>query len=165
MNLKYTDTMITFSEVPDEISLCVNISNCPIHCPECHSKELWNDIGELLTDEKIMSLIDHYDGCTTFVIMGGDGNAKEVNRVANFIRKNSNLLTCWYSGLEILSPEIDLKNFDFIKLGPYIQNLGGLDSPTTNQKFYQIDHINRNKSISFDILNDITYKFYTKNIS
>ena len=26
--LKYVDTMVTFSEVPDEISLCIEISNC-----------------------------------------------------------------------------------------------------------------------------------------
>ena len=26
--LKYVNTEITFAEVPDEISLCINISNC-----------------------------------------------------------------------------------------------------------------------------------------
>ena len=43
--------MITFSEVPDEISLCINISNCPIKCPDCHSKFLWENIGKEITDE------------------------------------------------------------------------------------------------------------------
>ena len=28
--LKFVDTMVTFSEIPDEITLCFNISNCPI---------------------------------------------------------------------------------------------------------------------------------------
>ena len=27
--LKYVDTMVTFSEVPSEITLCINVSNCP----------------------------------------------------------------------------------------------------------------------------------------
>ena len=27
--MKYTGTEITFAEVPDEITLCINISNCP----------------------------------------------------------------------------------------------------------------------------------------
>ena len=27
--LKYVDTLVTFSEIPDEISLCINVSNCP----------------------------------------------------------------------------------------------------------------------------------------
>ena len=26
--LKYVDTKVTFAEVPNEISLCINISNC-----------------------------------------------------------------------------------------------------------------------------------------
>lgn len=38
--LKFTDTQVTFSEIPDQISLCINLSNCPYHCPACHSKEL-----------------------------------------------------------------------------------------------------------------------------
>ena len=38
--MKYTDTQVTFSEFPDEIALCINISNCPWHCPGCHSPEL-----------------------------------------------------------------------------------------------------------------------------
>ena len=38
--LKYLDTMVTFSEIPDEVTLCINLTNCPYHCPDCHSKEL-----------------------------------------------------------------------------------------------------------------------------
>ena len=49
--LKYYNSMITFSEVPDEISLCINISNCPIKCPDCHSNFLWEKIGKEITDE------------------------------------------------------------------------------------------------------------------
>lgn len=44
----------------------------------------------------------------------------------------------WYSGRQELAKEIELKNFDYIKLGPYIEELGGLKSPTTNQKFYEV---------------------------
>lgn len=35
--LKYTDTRVTFSEVPDEVTLCINISGCLCHCEWCHS--------------------------------------------------------------------------------------------------------------------------------
>ena len=38
--MKYIDTKIVFSEVPDEITLAINISGCPIHCADCHSKYL-----------------------------------------------------------------------------------------------------------------------------
>lgn len=154
--------MVTFSEVPDEISLCVNISNCPNKCPGCHSKELWEDVGELLTEEKIMALIAKNEGCTAFVISGGDIDPKEVNRVANFIKNNSTLLVCWYSGKQQLAPEIELKNFDFIKLGPYVEKFGGLNNPKTNQKFFKVintDKTDKNNILVQD-LQDITYKFW-----
>ena len=43
--LKYIDTKVTFAEVPNEISLCINISNCPCNCKGCHSSYLAEDIG------------------------------------------------------------------------------------------------------------------------
>ena len=33
--IKYESTLITFTEIPDEISLCLNISGCPCHCEGC----------------------------------------------------------------------------------------------------------------------------------
>ena len=50
--LKYVDTLVSFQEVPDEISLCINISNCPCHCDGCHSPYLADDIGEYLIPYK-----------------------------------------------------------------------------------------------------------------
>ena len=32
-----------------------------------------------------------------------------------------------------------MQHLDFIKLGHYDEELGGLDSPTTNQRLYQIE--------------------------
>ena len=39
--LKYVNTDIVFQEIPDEVTLAVNISNCPCRCPGCHSQYLW----------------------------------------------------------------------------------------------------------------------------
>ena len=50
--LKYTNTDIVFQEIPDEVTLAVNLSGCPCHCPGCHSQYLWGDEGEPLTDER-----------------------------------------------------------------------------------------------------------------
>ena len=47
--LKYTNTDIVFQEIPDEVTLAVNLSGCPCRCPGCHSPQLWGDIGEPLT--------------------------------------------------------------------------------------------------------------------
>lgn len=57
----------------------------------------------------------------------------------------------WYSGKQELSKDIDIENFDYIKLGPYIEDLGGLKSPNTNQRLYKI--------IDGEMI-DITNKFW-----
>ena len=47
--MKYADSKVVFSEVPDEITLAISISNCPGTCKGCHSPWLREDIGEPLT--------------------------------------------------------------------------------------------------------------------
>jgi len=54
--------------------------------------------------------------------------------------QGANLKTAWYTGREELPETIALENLDFIKLGPYDPTRGGLDSPTTNQRFYRVEH-------------------------
>ena len=71
-----------------------------------------------------------------------------------------NLLTCWYSGKEEISKEIELRNFDFIKLGPYKKECGPLSSPHTNQKFFEVNRIS--KIPDKVTLHDITHKFQEK---
>ena len=157
--LKFTEAEVTFSEVPDEITLCINISNCPNHCPECHSKWLWEDIGKELTEEELSKLITNNKGITCVAFLGGDNSPKGVNKLAEYV-KQENLLTCWYSGKEEISKEIELRNFDFIKLGPYKKECGPLSSPHTNQKFFEVNRIS--KIPDKVTLHDITHKFQEK---
>ena len=71
--LKYVDAVVTFSEIPDEITLCLNISNCPCKCPGCHSKYLWEDIGDKLTKTAIQDLMtSNRGGITCICFMGGE---------------------------------------------------------------------------------------------
>lgn len=71
--LKYVDSDIVFQEIPDEVTLAVNISNCPFRCSGCHSMHLWKDIGEPLTVDVIDGFINKYGGAITCVcFMGGD---------------------------------------------------------------------------------------------
>ena len=137
--LKYVDTKVTFAEVPNEISLCINISNCPCACKGCHSSYLAEDIGNELNDDSIKELINNNKGITCICFMGGDSNPLEVDALAHFIKINYPIKTAWYSGRQELSKEINLNNFNFIKLGPYIEDLGPLNSKTTNQRFYKIE--------------------------
>ena len=136
--LKYVDTKVTFSEVPDEISLCINISNCPCQCKGCHSSYLAQDIGTELTFNEVRKLIKKNSGISCIAFMGGDSEPKRIDALASFVTNHYQLKVAWYSGRQELSNHIDLCNFDYIKLGPYKEEFGPLNSRTTNQRLYQI---------------------------
>lgn len=137
--LKYVDYDIVFREIPDETTLAINISGCPCHCPGCHSSYLADDIGDPLCYDSVSKLITENPGITCVSFMGGDSDHESVNDLARFIRsKFPELKVAWYSGRDSVSNKIDLSNFDFIKIGPYIEELGGLDKITTNQVMYKV---------------------------
>lgn len=158
--LKYVDTDVTFQEVPGETTLCINISNCPCHCKGCHSSYLAEDIGTPLDEDSLVELLLNNKGITCIAFMGGDSDPEYINWLASIMRDMNDsepgnwadVKIAWYSGRQELSDKINLKHFDFIKLGPYSQNVGGLDKPTTNQVFYRVEHPGEN-------LVDETYKF------
>ncbi len=141
--LKFYNYDIVFQEIPDEVTLAVNITHCPIHCPQCHSRFLWEDVGEPFNEESAAIMIEEYkDAITCISFMGGDNEPAEVNRMAVWLKQTyPNLKVAWYSGRQELSPEVDAGHFDYIKLGPYIEERGGLKSPSTNQQLYKIPKI------------------------
>ena len=147
--LKYKDVLVGFQEVPDEISLCINITNCPNNCIGCHSPYLAKDIGNELTPEELSRLIMKNKGITCVCLMGGDNDPKQVNSLAKVIKSLYPYKVAWYSGNTKLSPEIIIHNFDYIKLGPYIEEFGPLNNPNTNQRMFKMPDIE-----------DITYKFW-----
>ena len=149
--LKYTDTKVVFREIPDEISLAINISGCPFTCKGCHSSFLQGDIGETLSTSVLDTLIKKYDAISCISFMGGDNDPHEVSNLAGYVRANyPKVMTAWYSGADILSEKIELKNFTYIKVGRFIEILGGLDSKNTNQRIYSVD--------DECVLHDITYR-------
>ena len=138
--LKYVDTKVVFAEIPDEITLAINISGCPCNCKGCHSSYLAEDIGERLKCDNLTSLIHKNKGITCVAFMGGDADSSSVNAYASIIKELfPNLKVAWYSGRQELSKDIELSNFDFIKLGPYKEEFGPLNSKTTNQRFYKVN--------------------------
>ena len=137
--LKYLNTQVTFSEVPDEITLCINITGCKIGCKNCHSSYLAEDIGEELNSFSLKELISNNKGITCISFMGGDSSPSKIDALAQWVKINYPIKTAWYSGRQELSKEINLNNFNFIKLGPYIEDLGPLNSKTTNQRFYKVE--------------------------
>ncbi len=134
--LKYLGYGITFQEVPNEVSLVINISGCPHKCDGCHSEYLWEYEGRNISKD-IDDIIKSYDGMFTCVcIMGGDQNTEELYYLFNHI-KELGYKTCLYSGLDSVQTLKDL-NLDYLKIGKYNYLLGGLDSIKTNQIFYTI---------------------------
>ena len=113
--LKYVNYEVVFAEIPDEISLAINISNCPCKCPGCHSPYLAEDIGTLLTPRKLKGIIEENRGITCVCFMGGDLEPHYINTLAILIKESTDLKVGWYSGRQMLSEDIDLKWFDFIK--------------------------------------------------
>ena len=157
--LKYTDILVTFTEIPDEITLCINISNCPYHCPECHSKELWQDIGQRLTAGTLVDLMTTNDGVTCICFMGGDSDLDELYNLFKFIPLLfKRVKIAWYTGREDI-PE-DLPPIDYIKIGPYKAECGPLNDPNTNQRFYARGlHLNKMDANPY-MWYDITDRFW-----
>ena len=162
--LKVATFDIVFQEIPGEVTLALNLSNCPCHCPGCHSPHLAEDIGEPLNEELMDGFIARYGSMITCVaFMGGDAEPEEVARWAEY-SKDRGLKTAWYSGRTIFpreprnpgNPRTPSQSaFDYVKLGPYIEALGGLKSKQTNQRLY--------KRVG-DEWEDITSSFWRKTL-
>ena len=157
--IKYLETLVAFAEIPDEITLCINITNCPCNCNGCHSSYLSKDIGEELNNDVLDKLISDNSGISCIAFMGGDSSPKEINDLAKYVKDKYPISIAWYSGRQELSKDINLDNFDYIKLGPYIKELGPLTSKTTNQRLYQYGKFFSDYTID-KCWRDITYKFW-----
>lgn len=141
------DTSIVFSEIPDEITLALNISNCQNHCINCHSPYLRLNIGDELTEEVLHDLITNNNGISCVCFMGEGNDSEALINLAQYIRREfPDLKIALYSGRVVVEDEI-YDYFDYVKVGPYIESFGPLNSKTTNQRLY------KNKE-------DITYKFW-----
>ena len=81
--LNYLNTGIVFQEIPDEVTLSINITGCPCRCPGCHSQYLWENIGEPLTPMVLDKLVaDYNDEITCICFMGGDADPKYVSKLS-----------------------------------------------------------------------------------
>lgn len=160
--MKVANYQVVTREFPDEITLALNISNCPNRCEGCHSPQLREDIGEVLDKRKLHELIEANPGITCVGFMGGDGREEELMELAFEIKSNfSNLKVGWYLGCDSFSVDV-IPFFDYIKFGRYDAKYGPLDSPTTNQSMVLIHHPTTcydKYSIDGCQLEDITYKF------
>jgi anaerobic ribonucleoside-triphosphate reductase activating protein len=138
--LKYLYHKEVFAEIPNEISLAVAITGCRIHCYGCHSRELWEDKGMVLDVHTIDHLLYLHKGISCMLFMGGEHELEELKKLIEYA--HTRIKTAWYCGLDRIPKEHQdiIKHLDYLKTGHYDQELGGLDSPTTNQRLYKIEH-------------------------
>lgn len=151
--LKYLFTKEIFEEVPGEISLGISITGCQQHCFGCHSRVLWEDKGTPLTIDELQRLLDKHKGITTLLLLGGEHDIDALTELFQYAYKK--IKTAWYCGLDMI-PKDNLgiiQYLDYLKLGHYDHELGGLDSPTTNQRFYQIEHFPNGEYMKIDLTN------------
>lgn len=138
--LKYLWTREVFQEIPSEFSLGIAVSGCQIHCVGCHSRELWEDKGESLDVETLCGLLNQHHGITCLCIFGGEHDMDSL--IELFMYAHKRVKTAWYCGLDMLPKDKlgIMQYLDWLKLGHFDIELGGLDSPTTNQRLYKIEH-------------------------
>lgn len=87
--------------------------------------------------------------------MGGDWDTDGLIPCLKLIREQyPNLKICLYNGADISVHSLSyLYLLDYIKIGSYQTDKGGLNNPETNQRFYKIQD---------NIAKDITYLFWKK---
>lgn len=90
-----------------------------------------------LIDALFADLLNKYKSMISCVLfMGGEWEEEDlINKLKT--AEDNGLNTCLYTGMEDVSDEIK-NHLTWLKTGPWIAELGGLDSPETNQKFIEV---------------------------
>ena len=162
-------TGITLNEVPDKVAFFIELGSCTQKCKGCHSKELW---GEVKTPTPLDDLLAEaeqaiYKGANAIVLMGGTCNKMSTPDLLKVLDGLSEIApTCLYSGLddeETNTYIAEHSGITWIKTGSYREELGGLSSPTTNQKFYRKEYelVSKNNQYTYHkvVLVDCTHLF------
>ena len=136
---------VTLAEIPGEVAVFFEIGNCKLRCKGCHSEWLrtrlaevhWTDIEEMLQ----YVIIEKARGATAIVLMGGTTNGIPLPDLEEAIRRLAKLLPVGiYSGAAVNSTITkflkEIPSLTWIKAGEYREELGGLNSVNTNQRFY-----------------------------
>lgn len=144
-------TSVVLEEIPDRVSLAVDISNCRGNCTGCHSPFLKGDIGEELTPAVIDRLVGENWGVNCFLFLGEGQDLQTLLSLAAHVR-SLGLEAALYSGREEVEAEL-WQAFDYLKVGPYRPECGPLNSPTTNQRLYRM---------AGGVAEDITSRFWER---
>jgi len=137
--LRYSYPQEVLQEIPGELTLALSISGCKQNRKGCHSSEIWNPhYGTKLTVGHLLELLNKYKNVTCVLFYGGEWDIEELDKMLVYI-KAKGLKTALYSGEELdYFDDNFVSHLDYLKVGKYIEELGGLSSKDTNQKLYEI---------------------------
>ena len=164
--IKYVPEMtsVVMEEIPDMVTLAVDISNCTGLCEGCHSPFLRKDVGVELTPAVIDKLLAGNFGVNCFLFLGEGNDREALMSVASYIRTAyPDLSLAIYSGRENVEDDI-YALFDYVKVGPYRPDCGPLNSTTTNQRLYRVSHHDDMGQCCFT-LQDFTSRFWHRHVS
>lgn len=162
MHNEYTYPIVSYAvsmlEIPDHIAFVINIGNCTNDCEGCHSKDVMSfccnyKLTKKVPLEKVIKKATkvHKLGASVCCIMGGTTNygvTREsltalINALALIFEEGVGL----YSGRDAsIDDDLDENGIHYyyahytpltyLKIGSYQKDLGGLDNPKTNQRYY-----------------------------
>lgn len=136
--MKIYQVTTSFIEVPGELSVVISFTGCPIRCKDCHSKHLWDrNSGQIFSKFDFIEILNKYSGlasCITF--FGGEWHTSNFLELLKLATQH-NYKTCLYTGLSDI-PNSYKEFLTYLKTGPYIKSLGGLESKQTNQKLVNL---------------------------
>lgn len=146
IKLPVVDKGITLTEIPDHLTVFFEIGGCKCKCKGCHSPHLntpiCKDLYTSIVDMRTYAESQKAKGATAIVLMGGTNNyGVTIEKLIGAIKELSKVLPVGvYSGLPCGASASfvlkDIEELQWLKIGDYKEDLGGLDSPTTNQKFF-----------------------------
>jgi anaerobic ribonucleoside-triphosphate reductase activating protein len=137
--LKYTEYEVGFREIPNKVTLLINISNCPNHCVGCHSPELRTNIGTELTNDEFLRILKENDGVNCVCFMGEGRDLPRLIEIIKLSKETQPFLdTALYTGSDEFDETVFEGKLNYLKIGHYDDKYGPLDKPTTNQRLYRL---------------------------
>lgn len=135
--IKYVPEMtsVVLEEIPDRVTLAVEISNCRGNCTGCHSPFLRQDVGAPLTPAVIDALVRDNFGVNCFLFLGEGQDPETLLALAAHVRALG-MPAALYSGRAEVEEAV-WAAFDYVKLGPYLPERGPLNDRNTNQRLYR----------------------------
>lgn len=118
------------------------------------------NIGDELDETALNQLVSKYmKNITCVAFMGGDADVSGVMQLAHWLKSHYPLKVAWYSGRSELSAHFTPQWIDYVKVGPYKKECGGLENPHTNQKMFKV-----NRHADHVEYTDITQQFWKKSL-